>query len=159
MQPYAGAVTRAVAFALDLLLLQGIILVMGGVAALIVAAFSDVSLDSLNLNGLEVALAAAGWWLAFTAYFCFFWSLTGQTPGMRLLGVRVTTVDGPLLRPRRGLVRVAGMIAAAIPLFAGYFMILVNNRRMGLHDVIAHTVVRYVEDEQPASSVRRAPSA
>jgi uncharacterized RDD family membrane protein YckC len=157
---YAGAVTRAVAFALDLLLLQGILFVIGAVVALIAEAFGDFSPD---LDALTVGIAAVGWWLGFTVYFCVFWSLTGQTPGMRILGIKVTTIEGTLMRPRRGLRRIAGMIAAAIPLFAGYFLILVNDRRMGLHDVIARTVVRYVEDEQPGrpapASVRRAPSA
>jgi uncharacterized RDD family membrane protein YckC len=143
-QPYAGAVTRAVSFALDLAMLQGVLFLAGVVIALIIEAFGDFSLDP---NAGTVGLAAIAWWLAFCVYFCTFWSLTGQTPGMRILGVRLTTVEGERVRPRRSLVRVAGMIAAAIPLFAGYLLILVNNRRQGLHDLFARTVVRYVEDQ------------
>jgi uncharacterized RDD family membrane protein YckC len=143
-QPYAGVVTRAVAFAIDLAILQGVLFIAGVVVALIVGAFGDFSVD---VNALTVGLAAIGWWVAFTVYFCAFWSLTGQTPGMRILGVQLTTVEGARLRPRRSLVRVIGMIVAAIPLFAGYLLILVNNKRRGLHDLIARTIVFYVEDQ------------
>jgi uncharacterized RDD family membrane protein YckC len=152
-----------VAFALDLAILQTVLFIGGVIVALIVEAFGDFSPD---IDAATVGLAALGWWLAFTIYFTSFWSLTGQTPGMRVMRIRVTTKSGERLRPRRSLVRIVGMIVAAIPLFAGYFLILVHDRRMGLHDVIARTVVRYVEDEPlPGRAVRgrtpatRAPSA
>jgi uncharacterized RDD family membrane protein YckC len=151
-QPYAGAVTRAVAFALDIAILQGLLFLGGLVVALIVEAFSDFSLD-VDLQ--SVGVAALVWAIAFTAYFTSFWSLTGQTPGMRVMRVRVTASSGERLGPRRSLVRIVGMLLAAIPLFAGYFLILVHDRRKGLHDVIARSVVRYVEDDQPFRSPRQ----
>jgi uncharacterized RDD family membrane protein YckC len=152
-EPYAGAVTRAVAFALDVALLNGVLFLGGVVIALIVEAFGEFSID---LDALTVSLTAIVWWLAFSIYFSAFWSLTGQTPGMRVMGVRVTTTEGASLPPRRSLLRVAAMVACAIPLFAGFLPILVNERRMGLHDRIARTVVRYVED-QPHPRARSEP--
>jgi uncharacterized RDD family membrane protein YckC len=141
-QPYAGIVTRTVAFALDIAILQGGLLIAGIVVGLIVEAFGDFSPD---VNSLSVALAAIGWFLAFTTYFSTFWSLTGQTPGMRALGIRVTATTGERLTPRRSILRVACMIAAALPFFAGYLLILIDDRRRGLHDLVARTVVRYAE--------------
>jgi uncharacterized RDD family membrane protein YckC len=141
-RPYAGIVTRAVAFALDIALLQGALLIAGIVIGLIVEAFGNFSPD---VNSLSVVLAAIGWFLVFTAYFSTFWSLTGQTPGMRALGIRVATPGGEHLTPRRSLVRVACMVAAALPFFAGYLLILIDDRRRGLHDLLAGTVVRYAE--------------
>jgi uncharacterized RDD family membrane protein YckC len=156
-------VTRAVAFALDLAILQAVLFIGGVVVALIVEAFGDFSPD---VDLATLGLAAVGWWLAFTIYFTAFWSLTGQTPGMRVMRIRVTTKGGERLRPRRSLVRIVGMIIAAIPLFTGYLLILVHDRRMGLHDVIARSVVKYVEEEPlPGRTVAsraaatRAPSA
>jgi uncharacterized RDD family membrane protein YckC len=145
-QPYGGAVTRATAFAIDIAIMQGILFVVGVIIGLIVKAFSNFT---LSLDTGTVALAGATWLITFAIYFVSFWSLTGQTPGMRALGVKVTTLDGEILRPKRGLRRVFGMIVAAIPLFAGYFLILVQDKRRGLHDLIAGTVVRYTEDERP----------
>jgi uncharacterized RDD family membrane protein YckC len=152
-QPYAGLVTRAVAFALDVAILDAILIVIGVVVGLIISAFGDFAPD-LGLG--EVALGIVGWALAFTAYFVTFWSLTGQTPGMRALGIKVVPVKGDRVRPLQGFVRVAGMLAAAIPLFAGYLLILVQNRRQGLQDLIARTLVLYVERERPPARHRSA---
>ena len=84
-QPYAGVVTRAVAFALDVAILDTILIVIGVVTGLIISAFGDFAPD---LEPTGVALGAAGWALAFSVYFVTFWSLTGQTPGMRALTSR-----------------------------------------------------------------------
>jgi uncharacterized RDD family membrane protein YckC len=153
-QPYAGIVTRAVAFVVDLLVLNGIL--FGGALAvgLVIEAFGKFSVH-LDLGG--ALLAAAVWSLACATYFTAWWSLTGQTPGMRALGIKVLTVTGDRLPARRGLLRVIGMAIAAIPFFAGYLLILVRDRRQGLHDLIARTQVVYVERDRPAAPYRRAP--
>jgi uncharacterized RDD family membrane protein YckC len=39
-------------------------------------------------------------------------------------------------------VRLLGIVAAALPLFAGFVPILLTPRRRGLHDLLAGTVVR-----------------
>jgi uncharacterized RDD family membrane protein YckC len=143
---YAGIVTRAVAFVLDLLVLNGALFGGALVVSLIIEAFGNFSAD-VDLEG--ALLAGATWSAAFAIYFTAWWSLTGQTPGMRALGVKVVGVKGDRIRPRRGLLRVIGMTLAAIPFFAGYLLILVNDRRRGLHDLIARTVVVYVERERP----------
>jgi uncharacterized RDD family membrane protein YckC len=145
--PYAGIVTRAVAFVLDLLILNGLLLGTGIVVGLVIEAFGTFSPD---LDAQGALAAGAVWSLAFLAYFTVCWSLTGQTPGMRALGVKVLTTDGVRLRPRRGVLRVIGMAIAAIPLMAGYLPILITDRRQGLHDFIARTVVVYVERERPS---------
>jgi uncharacterized RDD family membrane protein YckC len=152
-QAYAGIVTRTVAFVIDLLILNGALFGGALVVGLIIEAFGKFSPD---VDVQSALLAGVVWSLAFATYFTAWWSLTGQTPGMRALGVKVVTVTGDRLRPRRGLLRVIAMVIAAIPFFAGYLLILVRDRRQGLHDLIARTVVVYVEREQPATPHRRA---
>jgi uncharacterized RDD family membrane protein YckC len=145
--PDAGLITRAVAFALDVAIVDGIIFLAGVVIALIVEAFSkfDPSLDAGT-----VALGAGAWCGTAVVYCVAFWALTGQTPGMRALGIEVRTTSGEPLRPRRSLRRLAGMVLAAIPLFAGYYIpILIRDDRRGLHDLIAGTTVRYAERKRP----------
>ena len=63
------------------------------------------------------------------------------------MGVRVVCArsDGPVSL-RAALVRLVGMLLAAIPLFAGFLLILVDDRRRGLQDRLARTVVRYASD-------------
>jgi uncharacterized RDD family membrane protein YckC len=48
---------------------------------------------------------------------------------------------GDRLRPRRAFLRMLGLVAAALPLFAGFVPILLTDRRRGLADWIADTVV------------------
>jgi len=137
---FAGIVSRGCAFALDVAIVQASLFAAGAVIALIAEAFGEVSID---VSAVEVILGAIVWFAAFDAYLIGYWWLAGQTPGMRILGIDVRTIEGTKVTPTRGLVRVGAMFLAAIPLFAGYLPILMNERRQGFHDKVAKTVVRY----------------
>jgi uncharacterized RDD family membrane protein YckC len=143
---YAGIVSRGCAFAADVAIVQASLFVTGAVITLIAEAFGEVSID---ISALEVILGALAWIAVFDIYLISFWWLAGQTPGMRLLGIDVRTTEGARVPPMRGVVRIVGMVLAAIPLFAGYLPILTNDRRQGFHDKLARTLVRYREP-QPA---------
>ena len=54
---------------------------------------------------------------------------------------------------RRALVRLIALVLAAIPLLAGYLMVLFDDRRRGLHDRLARTVVIDAPDTE--TPVRR----
>jgi len=135
---YVGLVTRAIAFALDAALINLIAIV---VALAVGLALSVLSVpDAVSIVAIVSGCAAFVAWTA--AYFVTFWSTTGQTPGSRLLRIRVCRAnDGGVLRPRRSLLRLAGLMLAAIPLGAGFLLILVDARRRGLQDMLAGTVV------------------
>jgi uncharacterized RDD family membrane protein YckC len=75
-------------------------------------------------------------------YFVSFWTATGQTPGMRIMRVRVVRADGGQLSVWRSLVRLVGLMLAIIPLFAGFLPVLFDRRRRALPDYLAGTVVR-----------------
>ncbi len=75
-----------------------------------------------------------------TGYFVVFWTTTGQTPGSRVMRIRVLREDGDHLRWFRALVRLGGMVIS-LPLFWGYLPILTSTRRRGVPDVLAGTVV------------------
>ena len=49
------------------------------------------------------------------------------------------------------IVRLAAMALAALPLFAGFLLILVDDRRRGLQDRLARTVVVYAPDARRVS--------
>jgi uncharacterized RDD family membrane protein YckC len=143
---YGGIVTRAVGFAIDVAIVQAILFLIGVVVALIVGAFSTFNLD----GDVETILGAAtAWALAFSIYCAAFWSLTGQTFGMRAMGIEVTAGTGERLSLWHSLVRLVGMVLAAIPLFLGYLPILLRDDRRGLHDLLARSVVRYADDKRP----------
>jgi len=136
---YEGLVTRGIAFAIDAAVINLVAIVVAGGVALALSVLS-VPQDSLD----AVLLAAGGaLFLAWSVgYFVTFWSTTGQTPGSRLMRVTVRGADdGSVIRPRRAALRFAGLILAAIPLLAGFLPILFDERRRGLHDMLAGTVV------------------
>jgi uncharacterized RDD family membrane protein YckC len=147
--PYAGFVSRTLALTVDTVLLTSAIVVVGTIVGLGISLF--VPGDTHIHVGVGLVTAAIGaWWLIFGVYLVCFWMLAGQTPGMRLLGLWVTSVDGRPLRLGRSLLRLAGMVLAALPLMAGYALILVDDRRQGLHDKLAHTSVLYAGDPNGA---------
>jgi len=100
------------------------------------------------------ALLASGWFLIAGTYFVLFWSTAGQTPGMRLLRVRVRTrgLDGDSPSIGRSLVRLVGLVLAIVPMFAGFIPVLFTERRRGLPDFLAGTVVVYEDAPAPATS-------
>jgi uncharacterized RDD family membrane protein YckC len=142
--PYAGAATRAVALAIDVAIAQVIVFAGGAILALVGSLVSDVRLDTLGK-----LLAAAAWIAVVATYFVLFWSTAGQTPGMRLMGLRVMTPRGEHPGVARSVVRLIGLGLAIVPLFLGFLPVLVDARRRGLHDFLAGTVVLYAERELP----------
>jgi uncharacterized RDD family membrane protein YckC len=62
---------------------------------------------------------------------------------MRLLRLRVTTLAGVPPTPLRSLARFFGLLLSIAPLFAGFVPVLFSERRRGLHDYLAGTVVVY----------------
>lgn len=154
--PYAGVATRAVALAIDVALAQVIVFAGGAILALVGSLVTDVRLDTLGR-----LLAAVAWTVVVGAYFVLFWSTAGQTPGMRLMGLRVMTYRGRHPGVTRSVVRVIGLGLAIIPLFLGFVPVLVDARRRGLQDFLAGTVVLYDHRELPPTpepAPARAPS-
>jgi uncharacterized RDD family membrane protein YckC len=135
---YVGLVTRVIAFALDAALINLVALLVGVAVGL---AVSILDLPS----GSKDALAAVGgvaWFLWSAGYFVVCWATTGQTPGDRLFKFRVVDAgDFTPLPPRRAVLRLIFLALAAIPLFAGFLPILVDDRRRGVHDMVARSVV------------------
>jgi uncharacterized RDD family membrane protein YckC len=135
---YVGIVTRAIAFALDAAVIQVVAIAVAGTFALIL---SVVSLPD-KFDGVLVVVGSAAYALWLVGYFVVFWSATGQTPGNRLLQIRVCrAVDGEAPSAGAALLRFGGLIVAALPLFLGFVPILFDDRRRGLQDMIARTVV------------------
>jgi uncharacterized RDD family membrane protein YckC len=152
---YAGLVTRGVAFVIDAALVNAIAFAAGASISLALSTFG-ITLDEVP-SGVSVAVGAGGWVVLNVAYFAGSWALTGQTTGMRLMTIRVIRTSGERLTVRRALRRIVGMVLAALPLFAGYLLILVDDRRRGLHDRLAGTVVVFLTEAE--RQARRRPAA
>jgi uncharacterized RDD family membrane protein YckC len=147
-EDYAGFVTRAIAFAIDVALVDLAAVIVAIVVGLGISAF-ELSDDVVTIAVVVGGLAYIAW---FVGYFAMFWSTTGQTPGARLMGVRVVCASGgEPVHVGAAIVRLVGMALAALPLFAGFLLILVDDRRRGLQDRLARTVVVYASDVRRVS--------
>jgi uncharacterized RDD family membrane protein YckC len=152
--PYAGLVSRTVALVVDAAVLTVGFAVASGVVGLILSLFTAVEVTSPG----AVVGVAGGWTLVVVGYFVLFWTLAGETPGMRLMRMRVVDQRGAPPGVGRSLLRLVGAVLAAIPLFAGYLLVLIDDRRRGLHDMIARTVVVYATAE-PGEEAAKSSSA
>ena len=139
---YAGLATRALGLAIDVAIAQVIVFAGGAVLALVASLVGG----DLKLETLGRVLAAVAWAAVVGFYFVLFWSTAGQTPGMRLMALRVQDASGGHPGVWRSFVRLIGLGLCIIPLFAGFLTVLVDNRRRGMLDMLAGTVVVYVDD-------------
>lgn len=143
---YAGLVTRGVAFVIDVIAVNAIASVVVAVVNLVASAFGHHG----GFGITEAAIGGAVWVIWVVSYFVGFWALAGQTPGNRVLGVWVVRATGELMTARRALLRFAGTVIALLPLGAGFLPVLFDDRRRGLNDMIADTVVTWGARQSPA---------
>ena len=145
--PYAGIATRGIAFAVDLFVTFLIFLTGTGVASLAVALVGEV-----RPEWLAATLVTCWWTIVSGTYFVLCWSAAGQTPGMRLMRLRVLRPDGRPPTVARSVVRLLGLLLAIVPFFAGFLPMLFDSRRRGLQDFLAGTSVVYAEREHLAAT-------
>src|SRR5919197_420546 len=128
-----GLLTRGLAAGVDL-----------AIVALVLSLGSRL-LDAVVLggDGMPVALAVALALLCGAAFFVAFWSLIGQTPGMRFLSIRLSVDGSREVGLPRALVRILAVALALLPLGAGVLSVLISTTRRGWHDHLAGTTVVY----------------
>lgn len=142
----AGIVTRALALALDGVLVN-LVMVTGTALLGIIASGLGLELGEIS----EAAFAVGGaMWLALASLYLFvFWSIAGQTPGMRFLDIRIEHDGQRAIGPRLALRRLCGFWLAAIPFGLGFIGVLLRIDRRGFHDRLGRTAVFYVDPAEP----------
>ncbi|MBA3259602.1 MAG: stage II sporulation protein M [Gemmatimonadales bacterium] len=133
----AGIGSRALAAIVDLLILTGGFL--GGLLA-----FSILVGFGISLGPWGSAILLLGGFATWTGYFIFFEGLRrGQTPGKRLVGIRVLMDTGHAVTPAaatvRNLLRLADFLPP--PYFLGALLVAFHPRGKRLGDLVAGTVV------------------
>jgi uncharacterized RDD family membrane protein YckC len=135
---YAGVVTRAFAFAVD----AAIVDLTGIFVGVVVGLALSVLKTPDKVDHLLLAIGGVLFVAWTIAYFVGFWSTTGQTPGNRLMQIRVRQAsDDEPLPVLRAFLRLVGLCLAAIPLLLGFLPMLLNDRRRGLQDLFGRSVV------------------
>jgi uncharacterized RDD family membrane protein YckC len=136
---FAGVASRGIALVVDALAILGISLAIGAAAGLVGALVGGIRPHWLAGTLLALAGVAVA-----VGYFVLFWQTAGQTPGMRLMHVRVLPArNDQRMTFWRALVRTLGLALAIIPCFLGFVPALFDRRRRALPDYLAGTVVVY----------------
>lgn len=144
---YAGFISRLIAYVIDLVIIS--------LSLIAISWTVTTTIELLNLNSTAVSdfakimMTGVTIFLFVAGYFVLFWTLTGQTPGKLIMGLRIVTLDGQQLSLGRSIRRFVGYILSFLTLYMGFLWILVDDRRQGLHDKIARTCVIYVWAARP----------
>jgi uncharacterized RDD family membrane protein YckC len=139
----AGMVTRGAAFAIDALIINLFFTVLAGAVTLLATFFGGSG------DGVPKGALAAGsfiWLVVVGTYLVGFWSLAGQTPGMRFLGIRLNERRLPF---GRSIKRLIGLGLSVITFGIGFLGIIFGESRRAWDDRMGHTEVVY-DERQPA---------
>lgn len=148
----AGAVSRALAMVVD-----GVFVNLSFTALAAIAALVDSALGGGGgeMSGLALAVGSTTWLALGAFYLVAFWSLAGQTPGMRFLGIRL---EGGRLALRRAVKRLVGLGLSFAFLGLGFLGIVFGEQRRGWADRLAGTDVGY-DDRRPEPAPWSRPEA
>jgi uncharacterized RDD family membrane protein YckC len=139
-RPYfGGAVSRFVAYAVDLGVSTGVFMLALAAVSFAASIITGHSI-SWSRNDLPVAILYVVWEFV---YFAYSWGASGKTLGMALLGVKVVAADGTEAGPRRAVIRTLAFPLSFLLLGLGFTGILFQRDRRALHDMIAGTAVVY----------------
>jgi uncharacterized RDD family membrane protein YckC len=155
---YAGFITRAAALMLDMLIVLAIIFAIYWSVRLPMTFFLNLNPETCvstsvlaqtdRLPNEWLCTAAEVIWtisalFAAPVYFILLYSSTGQTIGMYIMGIRIVRLDGKHMTLLGSTVRWLGLFLSMLPLGLGFLWVLIDDRRQGWHDKLAHTCVVY----------------
>jgi uncharacterized RDD family membrane protein YckC len=139
-------VSRLLAFTIDLLIVVAIVTVITTLSLFLGRTLQVGRLTSVVLTVLTVG---ANILVVLIYYVGLPVVAAGQTLGKRTMGLRVIMTNGEQLSMWRSFRRFIGYLLS-LPLFWGYLMVIVDDRRRAFHDKFAGTRVIYDRGGMPA---------
>ena len=129
---FGGPGARLVGYIVDILIVTAAIF-----AIIVVFGILAVIVPVLGAIGILVGVIVVP-----LAYFPYFWSKSGQTPGMKMMGIKVVRdKDGGPLTMGQAILRLIGYWVSGFVFYLGYIWIFIDKRQRGWFDLIAGTVV------------------
>jgi uncharacterized RDD family membrane protein YckC len=137
---YAGFWMRVLAYIIDSLIMSIVFIPLGLVYGAVMAGSGldenspEMAFGNLGINGISIL----GGWL----YHAFLESSSWQgTVGKKVLGLRVTDMNGSRIGFGRATGRYFGTILSGMICFIGFVMVAFTEKKQGLHDLMAGTLV------------------
>ncbi len=138
----AGFALRVAAILIDSLIIFGILMIFVGTALPVL--FMSTSIGEIGESAALGLLLAYffGVPMLFILYQAAFECSKFQgTPGKMAVGIKVTDMDGNKVSFLRAVGRNASKIISSTIFFIGYLMAIWTDKKQGLHDMIASTLV------------------
>ncbi len=139
---HAGAVSRGLAMAIDGVFVNLSFTAFAALVTLVANAFGG---SGQGGSSFAIAIGSTAWLALGAIYLVAFWSLAGQTPGMRFVGIRL---DAERLPPGRSIKRLLGLGLSIVAFGLGLLGIVFGPQRRGWADRFASTDVVY-DDRRP----------
>ena len=135
----AGIVSRGLAMLVDGVFVNLAFTAFVALMTLVANAFGG---NGEGADGLAIAVGSTAWIGFGAVYLLGFWSLVGETPGMRFLGIHL---GEDRLPPRRSFRRLVGLGLSVLTFGIGFLGVLFGERRRAWEDRFSGTEVLYDE--------------
>ena len=143
---YAGPLSRLLAYLID----SFVVFTGAGLITTIVVGSINVVLEAeVQWDWRAGVLGFVAFSIWFVLYFWAGVAISGRTPGMSVLGIKVVEKEGTPVRPRHAAIR-ALVMPISIATVVGVLGIVFDARQRALHDVAAKTAVVYDWGDRPA---------
>jgi uncharacterized RDD family membrane protein YckC len=143
---YAGSLTRLLAYLIDsFLVFSG----AGLISTIVVGSINVVLEADLQWDWRAGVLGLAAFSVWFFTYFWVGVAISGRTPGMSVLGIKVVDREGTPVTPGHAAIRALFLPISAITV-VGVLGVVFDARQRALHDVVAKTAVVYDWGDRPA---------
>jgi len=148
----AGFVSRLLAYTIDILVIVVTLVFIVWLVETVSRMFQLAVLQDFAAI-IQIIITSVAIIFIAAIYFIFFWTLTGQTPGKMLLGVRVVNREGQEITFWQAVRRYIGYYISAFALYIGFIWVLFDNQRQAWHDKLAGTYVIYTWDARPGAKM------
>ncbi|MDV6316147.1 RDD family protein [Idiomarina sp. HP20-50] len=140
---HGGFWLRLVAAIIDGIILQVGLFIVGLIVGIFVGIFMGVagaSTEDIQWVSMSIGygIGIIGQWLYFTIFEISGWQ---ATPGKKVLSLKVTDMEGQQIGFGQANIRYWSKIISALILFIGFIMIAFTEKKQGLHDIFAKTLV------------------
>jgi len=140
---HGGFWLRLAAAIIDTIITQLGLTIIGVIIGIFVGVFMGAAGSPMGdiemvAGGIGYAIGIIGQWLYFTIFEISGWM---ATPGKKILGLQVTDLNGQQIGFGRANGRYWGKIVSALILMIGFIMIAFTDKKQGLHDIMAGTLV------------------
>jgi uncharacterized RDD family membrane protein YckC len=157
---YAGVISRLLAFIIDILIVNIVLLFIGWLVSTslgFIQNLSSLGIDVMSLNYFTKIITiisdpffiSAFVLIIIYIYFIFFVIFSGHTPGKAILGLRIVTTEGKKISFTRSTIRFLAYIPTLLSFGIGFFWLILDDQRQTWHDTLSGTFVVYTWEAQP----------